>query len=104
VTSYAIANSDDEISLTLKSIMDLTEAENLRLTFLDCLTKGKSLKIVASEVERITTPCLQILLSLKNRADFHHIDFSIVDMTEAFKSALYDIGLEEHIAPMEQRI
>ncbi|MCF6215408.1 MAG: STAS domain-containing protein [Emcibacter sp.] len=103
MTSYAMVNSDDEISLTLKTIMDLTEAENLRLTFLDCLTKKKPLKILAGEVERITTPCLQILFSLKNWADYHNIDFSIVDMPQAFKTALDDIGLEEYLAPLEQR-
>ncbi len=104
MTLYAMVNSDDEISLTLKSIMDLTEAENLRLTFLDCLAQGKNLKIVAGEVERITTPCLQILLSLKNRAELDHIDFSIIDMPDSFKTALHDIGLEEYLAPVEQRV
>ncbi len=104
MTSYAMANSDDEISLTLKPVMDLTEAENLRLTFLDCLAKEKNLKIVAGEVERITTPCLQILLSLKNRAELDHIDLSIIDMPDSFKTALYDIGLEEYLAPVEQRV
>jgi len=104
VTLYAMSNSDDEISLTLKPVMDLTEAEHLRLAFLDCLVKGKGLKIIASEVERITTPCLQILLSLKNRAYHHHIDFLIVDMSKSFKTALDETGLEEHLAFMEQEI
>lgn len=104
MASYTMTDSDDEICLTLESVMDLTTAEDLRLGFLDCLTKGKTIKIMAGNVTRITTPCLQVFLAIKNKTTQLHIDFLIPEMSEAFQNALKDIGLEGQFINSEQKV
>jgi len=101
---FSIAtDSNDEISLTFTSIMDLSVAEDLRLTFLDCLARGKTISIMAGEVERITTPCLQVLLALKTKASEKQIGLFFPEMSESFQIALKDIGLEDQFTSLEQK-
>lgn len=104
MASFMVTDSDNEICLTLKSIMDLTVAEDLRLGFLDCLAKGKTIKIMAGDVERITTPCLQVLFAMKNQTSEQHIDLLIPEMSVAFKNALKDVGLEDQFINSEQDV
>ncbi len=98
---FTVTDSKDEISLILKSVMDLTVAEDLRLGFLDCLAKNKTINVMAGDVERITTPCLQVLYAMKNKTSAQHIDFHLPEMSEAFKKALKDVGLESHFINQE---
>ncbi len=97
-------DSSDEICLVLKSVMDLTVAEDLRLGFLDCLTKNKTIKIMAGDVERITTPCLQVLFAMKNKTAEQDIKFLIPEMSEAFQNALKDVGLDDQFITSEQDV
>lgn len=103
MTSFTITDTETEISLTLNPILDLTTAEDLRQAFLTCLASGKNIKIVAGTVERISTPCLQVFLAMKNKTALHHIDFLISAMPESFKKALKDIGLDDQFTLLEQK-
>lgn len=94
MTILTMTDSKDHISLVLKPVMDLTMAEDLRLGFLDCLAKNKTVKVMAGDVERITTPCLQVLLAMKNKTSEMQIDFLIPHMSGAFQKALKLVGLE----------
>lgn len=104
MTVFTTNNYEDEIFLTLKSVMDLTMAENLRLSLLDCLTQNKTVKILTAEVERITTPCLQVLLAMKKQTKERHIDFFFPEMSEIFRDTVRDIGLEDQFMALEQRL
>lgn len=104
MTSHTMTESDDEISMTLTSVMDLTMACDLRRGFLDSLHKGKTIKVMAGDVTRITTPCLQVLLAMKNKTTEQHIDFLIPEMSDAFRNALKDVGLDGPFITPEQNI
>lgn len=99
---FTSVESDDHIQMTLKSVLDLTLAEALHQNFLDVLTTGKTINIMAGDVDRITTPCLQIMLALKNRAMQEKITFSIAEMSDAFQAALKETGLDSHLIDQEQ--
>jgi len=49
--------------LTLPAVLDLTSAASLKAELLAALARGDGLEIDGSEVQRITTPCLQVLAS-----------------------------------------
>lgn len=103
MASFTTTDSENEITLALKPVMDLTVAEDLRLSFLDCLASGKAINIMANDVERITTPCLQVLLAMKNKTSELDINFSIAEMSEAFHDALKDIGLDDQFTILEHK-
>ena len=97
-------DSKDEIHLFLKPVMDLSMAEDLRLSFLECIDKEKNINVMAGDVERITTPCLQVLFAMKNKATQQEIDFLIPEMSEAFQKALKDVGLDDQFINSEQDV
>ena len=104
MASYIMTESDNEISMTLTAVMDLTMAEDLHRGFLDGLHKGKRIKILAGDVTRITTPCLQVLLAMKHKTTEQNIDFLIPEMSDAFQNALKDVGLNGPFITPEQSI
>jgi len=105
---FTTNNNEEEICLTLKPVMDLALAEKLRLSLLDCLAASlaanKTIKIMAGKVDRITTPCLQILLAMKIRTDQQHIDFLFPEMSDAFRTVADDIGLQDQFTALEQTL
>lgn len=101
---FKTINSNDEICLNLNPVMDLNVAEDLRLEFLDCLAKDKKIKVMAGDVERITTPCLQVLFAMKSKTTQQEIDFLIPEMSDAFQKALKDVGLDDQFINLEQDV
>jgi anti-anti-sigma regulatory factor len=77
---------------TLPAVLDLTEAQSLRNT-VAALLADRSLILDASGVERMSTPCSQILLAAGRAADLAGSSFRIVDASEVFRTALADLGL-----------
>ena len=98
---FKLTDSENEIQLDMAPVMDLTVAEDLRLSFLDCLSHGKTIKIMAGDVDRITTPCLQVLFAMKAKTIEQNIDFIIPTISEAFQKALKEVGLTDQFITSE---
>ena len=77
----------------LPSGLDLTGAQFLRDTLVAQLTDG-SLLLDASAVERMSTPCVQVLLAAARAADLAGSPFQVRDASEVFQAALADLGLK----------
>jgi len=77
----------------LPQVLDLTQAQNLRDTMTALLSDGPLL-LNASAVERMSTPCPQVLLAAGRAADLAGSRFQIIDASEVFRTALADLGLE----------
>jgi len=81
-------NASAEV-LKLKSVLDLGAAEEFLLTVRQRLETTDELRLDASAVKIITTPCIQIILSaVKNSSGV-----SVVLPSEEFSSAFADLGL-----------
>lgn len=103
MNSFVMTDSDKGIDLILKPVMDLSVAEELRHAFMDCMAKEKHINVMAGEVVRITTPCLQLLLALKNEMVSQDKDFWVIDMSEPFQTALKVVGLDQQFLNMEPK-
>jgi anti-anti-sigma regulatory factor len=77
----------------LPQVLDLTEAQSLRDTMAARLSDGP-LVLDASAVERMSTPCAQVLLAAGRAADIAGSSFRIIDASEVFRTALADLGLQ----------
>jgi len=77
----------------LSQVLDLTQAQNLRDTVAALLNDGPVL-LDASAVERMSTPCAQVLLAAGRAADLAGSSFQIIDASEVFRTALADLGLQ----------
>jgi anti-anti-sigma regulatory factor len=77
----------------LPQVLDLTRAQDLRETMAAQLGDG-SVLLDASAVERMSTPCVQVLLAVGRAADLAGSPFQIIDASDAFRAALADLGLQ----------
>jgi anti-anti-sigma regulatory factor len=80
-------------SNTLPQVLDLTQAQNLRDSMTALLADG-TLVLDASDVERMSTPCTQVLLATGRAADLAGSSFQIINVSDVFRSALADLGLQ----------
>jgi chemotaxis protein CheX len=91
--SFTVTKSDDATQIALAASMDLRAAEPLLHSFHEILAQGGRVVIDASVVERLSTPCVQILLSAAKHMEEHGIPFVVKSPSDAFVSAFDDLGL-----------
>lgn len=77
----------------LPQVLDLTQAQNLRDSMAARLSEG-ALVLDASAVERMSTPCMQVLLAAGRAADLAGSPFQIINVSDVFRTALADLGLQ----------
>jgi chemotaxis protein CheX len=79
--------------IRLPQVLDLTQAQNLRDTMAARLSGGP-LVLDASAVERMSTPCVQVLLAAGRAADLAGSPFQFINASDVFRTALADLGIE----------
>jgi anti-anti-sigma regulatory factor len=77
----------------LTQALDLTQASALRDQMILLLQKG-AVVLDARAVERMSTPCLQVLLAAGFAAAAANTSFQIVNASDSFKAAVADLGLQ----------
>lgn len=86
-----MVTSPDELALPV--ILDITLAQELRGHLLERLGAGAVI-MDASAVDRVSTPCIQVLLAAGRSAAESGTPFRIAGPSEAFAAALADLGVE----------
>jgi chemotaxis protein CheX len=77
----------------LPQILDLTYANPLRDS-LTTLLGGNAVILDAAAVERMSTPCAQVLLAAGRASTSAGVSFRILNASTVFRTALADLGLE----------
>lgn len=77
----------------LPQLLDFAQAQNLRDTLAALLRDG-ALALDASAVERMSTPCAQVLLATGRAAGTAGTSFEIRNASDVFRTALADLGLQ----------
>ncbi len=89
--------NDTEPNFALPNILSLGTAEDLREKFLQNLVVGSDIKVDAGNVDAITTPCLQVIISANNSFEEAGCHLSIENPSDAFIAAFNDLGFGEFI-------
>lgn len=84
-------------TLQLSSIMDLLAAEGLKDRVVSILDAEEALVIDASEVSRITTPCVQIIIAASKELQTNDNDLKLVASSSVFDDAMRDLGFESFL-------
>ena len=87
------AQGADDAGSLLPQILDFTQAQPLRDSMV-VLLSGDTLLLDASAVERMSTPCAQVLLATGRAAASAGASFKILNASSAFRTALADLGLQ----------
>ena len=77
----------------LPQILDLTQAQVLRDSLVALISGGTPV-LDASAVERMSTPCAQVLLASGRAAAAAGTPFKILNPSAAFQTAIADLGLQ----------
>src|SRR3546814_967026 len=89
---FAISKADDATQLSLVASMDLRAADPLLHSFHEIMAQGGKVVIDAAAVDRLSTPCVQILVSAVQHMEQHGIPFVIRSPSDAFVTAFDDLG------------
>ncbi len=86
-------------SLKLREVLDISYAERFRKELMEYFEKSakQGVQLDASSVNRITTPCVQILLSLAKSCGLAKVNFKLSSPSEAFTRAFSDLGLTNEL-------
>jgi len=86
--------ADGKNVLTLPAVLDLTVAESLKNELQSVLSRSEALDIDASQVQRATSPCLQVLISAMNGfAQAGGLPMRFSAMSEAFSEMVSVLAL-----------
>jgi anti-anti-sigma regulatory factor len=93
-SSKKSVNTDGVIKLS--TVLDISHSKEF-FDQVTVLTKGKSKIVVldAGDVERVTTPCVQIILSLGKTLEKDNRLLKIDRATDDMRQVFCDLGLEE---------
>jgi anti-anti-sigma regulatory factor len=79
----------------LPPVLDLTRAHALRDTVAALIARGTDVALDAAAVERMSTPCAQILLAAGRAVG---PSFKIVNSSDVFRAAIADLGLQREFS------
>jgi anti-anti-sigma regulatory factor len=86
-------------SVHLPPSLDLSEAELLCRELRAQILAAETIVLEGSQVERVSTPCLQILLAAFKSSESRGLSFRLDAPSKVLTDALADLGLEQSFAP-----
>ncbi|MBV9561027.1 MAG: STAS domain-containing protein [Bradyrhizobium sp.] len=81
----------------LPEMLDLAQAESLRKGMLNLLQR-RDILLDASAVQRMSTPCVQILLAAGRSAQAVQKPYKITNASDVFRAAIADLGLQSEFS------
>lgn len=91
--SFDLNTTDDGAEIELASVMDMRAAEPLKTTMLEALAAQRPLSIKADAVDRMSTPCIQVLIAAATAMQRTEMPFKLTGPSDAFIDAFNDLGL-----------
>ena len=85
-------------AVTLPALLDGQAAEDLHRRLADRLLTGLPLVIHAQYVDRIATPCVQVLVAAARTARARGLTFSLQNPSEALVDTVVQLGLQHELA------
>ncbi len=83
--------------IALPEILDFGTAEPLKAALEKALAGGRPLKLDAGKVERLSTPCLQVLIAAEQAMKSADIALTLAAPSDAFIDTFNDLGAFSHL-------
>jgi anti-anti-sigma regulatory factor len=90
---FQVTATESGSRIDLLPVMDLRVSPPFHATMVDLVARAKPLEIAAPDVERLSTPCIQVLLAAAQALEKAGTPFKIVAPSDAFIAAFDDLGL-----------
>jgi anti-anti-sigma factor len=89
--------SNEEPCLRLSEELDLATAQLLKDAILEHIRSNEVIKLDGSDVKRITTPCVQVLLAANRMVSAEGGEFFLSNPSEAITATFADLGLQSEL-------
>ncbi len=93
----AKANLEPAI-IELPEIMDIVGAEEFLGQLKDMNNSGVDIVLDGNNIERLTTPCVQLMLSASVTAESNGVSFIVKNPSDVMFEVFEDIGLSDRLA------
>lgn len=88
-----VTNDGKGTTVLLGAVLDIRSAAPLRDGLLDAVRLGKPVLVDAGQVERMSTPCVQVLLAAGRSAEAGNGRIALAQASDSFVAAFSDLGL-----------
>jgi chemotaxis protein CheX len=88
-----VANGKKDSRITLGPVLDIRAAGPLRDGLQKALKRGKPVVVDAAQVDRLSTPCIQVLLAASKSAEAGSVRIVLAQASDPFVAAFGDLGL-----------
>ncbi|WP_417797870.1 STAS domain-containing protein [Terasakiella pusilla] len=95
--AFEIKVENDKAILALLPILDMSAADSLLDALRSCVSSYSHLVLDASVVERISTPCIQVLLAAAFKVEKNGGRFSMKNVSPTFERGMRDLGLSDYL-------
>lgn len=96
-----VNRSGETYALALPAAMDLTTAAELKQMLLAAVDSAKPIVVDAANVQRITTPCFQVLVAAARDMQKTGGSMKIVNVPDVFREPAQTLGLCEALGLTE---
>ena len=83
--------------IVLPEILDFSAAGSLKTALEGALSGGRSFKLDAKNVERLSTPCVQVLIAAERAMKAADVPFTLSKPSDAFIDTFNDLGVFSHL-------
>jgi len=95
--AFEIKVENDKAVIKLWPILDMSAADDLLESLKQSIPVHKQLILDAGDVERVSTPCIQVLLSAAAKIEQAGGTFSIENITPNFERSMQELGLSDYL-------
>lgn len=88
-----LVDNGDGSQITLPSVLDLRAAEPLKTVFEEAIAGGRPLTVDAEAVDRLSTPCIQVLIAAEAGMKATKQPFKLAKPSDAFIENFNDLGI-----------
>ncbi len=95
--AFEIKVENDSAILKLLPILDMAAADEFLESLKSCISQNKNLTLDSSNVERVSTPCIQVLLAAAFKVEKAGGQFSILNVTPVFERGMKELGVSDYL-------
>lgn len=95
--NFQIEAENDKAVIKMTPVLDMSFATDLLKMLKEVVTIHKNLSLDVCDVERVSTPCIQIILAAANKVEQTGGKFSILNVSSGFERGMTELGLTEHL-------
>ncbi len=95
--TFPVKVENDQAIMRLESVLDMAVADAFLGALTKTVVKHNSLVLDAEDVERVSTPCVQVMLAAALKMERTGGHFLIKNISSGFERGMRELGLVEYL-------